>query len=511
MENQNHKFKKTIDLTSKKKEESKITLKKNIKKDTKETKKKDNSIHESIEQTKKRLFSQTFISHVPEQNKKNVKSNFKTDNTSFFNSTKNNNKNKRDIKENSEKNIKSEKLNDDNKNKGHRRTSSYDLKMKIEGLKVISKTNTKILSKKKITKIQKNKKPNENIREKKEKSNSKNKLSQNKNISHSNINYEVNSTENSLIEFNLTETLKIISEIQQQFENSLKENKKPLEEIKRLIDNNLTVQNYIPLSENQKNNITYDIEKSSDLRIKNYEMAFYYIKTSLDDIKNALENIVDQEQEELNKEILLNNSKHSKKDSNDFSNKSKSESKSESKNESKNESDNENEKKNSSNSSLSKSDIDKHLITDINERKIDNIIENKNKIQKKKSSEDTDFQEGIMLENALVMPPKSSGFNYQIVKDMTRTRSKKFAVMEHNVNQTKNDDNNLNIIENKNIDNKNKNDNKMIIKENQNNFDEIKKKENLDIYNKDNKNEDIKNINNYEETKDKLQKECIIF
>jgi len=515
MENQNQKLKKSINLQSKKKEESKITLKKNIKKDTNETKNKvkpiQKAIEKPIEKTKNKFLSQTFISHVSDKNKKNAKSNLKTEHPSSFNSTKK--INKKEIKDNSENNLKNEKINNNNKNQGHRRTSSCELKVKIEGLKEISKGNAKKISKQNITKIQKNKKPNENMREKKEKNISKNKLSQIKNISNSNINYEVNNTENSLTEFNLTETLKIISEIQQQFENSVKENKKPLEEIKRLIDNNLTVTNYIPLSENQKNNISYDIEKSSDLRIKNYEMAFYYIKTSLDDIKNALENIVDQEHEELNKDIILNKSNHSKNDSNDFSSKSesKSDSESDSESENKSESDNESIKNNSSKSSLSKSEIDKHLITDINERKNDNLIENKNKFQTKKSSEDTDFQEGIMLENALVMPPKSSGFNYQIVKDMTRTRSKKFGVMEHNDNKNKNDDNSLNIIENKNNDINNKDNDNDIIKDNQNNLNEIKNKDELDDINKGNKNEDTKNINNYEETKDKLQKECTIF
>ena len=36
-----------------------------------------------------------------------------------------------------------------------------------------------------------------------------------------------------------------------------------------------------------------------------------------------------------------------------------------------------------------------------------------------------------MLENVFVIPPKNSPFNYQNVKDMTRTRSKKFSVMNH--------------------------------------------------------------------------------
>ena len=43
---QNHKLNKTVNLPSKKKEESKIALKKNIKKDSKETKKKEKLINE---------------------------------------------------------------------------------------------------------------------------------------------------------------------------------------------------------------------------------------------------------------------------------------------------------------------------------------------------------------------------------------------------------------------------------------------------------------------------------
>ena len=139
MENQNHKLNKTVNFPSKKKEESKIVLKKNIKKDSKETKKKEKLINESIEKPKKKLLSQTFISHVPEQSKKNVKSNFKTDNASSFHATKINIKNKKDIKDNSENRLKNEKINNNNKIKGHRRTSSCELKIKIEGLKNITK------------------------------------------------------------------------------------------------------------------------------------------------------------------------------------------------------------------------------------------------------------------------------------------------------------------------------------------------------------------------------------
>ena len=72
-----------------------------------------------------------------------------------------------------------------------------------------------------------------------------------------------------LNEINLKETLSIITEIQSQFESSVKENKKPVEEIKRLIDNKLTLDSYIALSSLQKENISTDIERSSVLRIQN--------------------------------------------------------------------------------------------------------------------------------------------------------------------------------------------------------------------------------------------------
>ena len=92
----------------------------------------------------------------------------------------------------------------------------------------------------------------------------------------------------------MAETLTIISEIQKQFENSVNENKKPLEEIKQILDNNININNYVPLSNQQKINMTNDIERSSDLRIQNYEQAFKYIKTSLNGIKHSLEDIVTQ-------------------------------------------------------------------------------------------------------------------------------------------------------------------------------------------------------------------------
>lgn len=193
------------------------------------------------------------------------------------------------------------------------------------------------------------------------------------------------STPNPKKEFTLTETLQIISEIQNQFDNSVKENRKPLEEIKRLIDNNLSIDNYIALSDLQKENISTDIERSSDLRIQNYQTAFNYIRTSLDGIKDCLEKIITNED-----------------DSEGFD------------------------------SSLDIIENDNDDIGDQNEKKIYHTYRGK-KIKKGNENveEDTDFSEGVMLENAFVLPPKNSPFNYQNVKDMTRTRSKKFSVLSH--------------------------------------------------------------------------------
>lgn len=184
-----------------------------------------------------------------------------------------------------------------------------------------------------------------------------------------------------LNEISLKETLSIITEIQSQFESSVKENKKPIEEIKRLIDNNLTLDSYIALSSLQKENISTDIERNSDLRIQNYESAFHYIQVGIEGIQECLENIMTKEDSEdftIDNEdddtILSNNTSHELKYS------------------------------------------DAHANTEECP-----MME----------EEDTDFSERAMLENAFVMPPKNSPFNYQNVKDFTRTRSKRFEVLKH--------------------------------------------------------------------------------
>ena len=293
----------------------------------------------------------------------------------------------------------------------------------------------------------------------------------------------------------------------------MKENKKPLDEIKKLIDNNINVDNYIPLSEIQKNNITDDIQKSSELRIKNYEMAFYYIKTSLDEIKFSLHNIVnpDEEYEEnnVNVEKYFNKSLNKSSNSNSNSNVNSSESKSsnsDNSNSSENESDSKNslfkeneenlscdtekdelnineskeEKKNNDDREKEKEIINK---TKNNNEKINNNIKkNNNDKMNVKQNDETDFLEEEILEGPLIMPLKSC----QNVKDMSSIRSTNFSGIKNNESDSKSD-NEKNNIRNKSINDYKENEiNNTIGKINQ----EIKKYE----ISNDNENNDKENI-----------------
>lgn len=183
-----------------------------------------------------------------------------------------------------------------------------------------------------------------------------------------------------LNEINLKETLSIITEIQSQFESSVKENKKPVEEIERLIDNKLTLDSYIALSSLQKENISTDIERSSVLRIQNYESPFHYIQVGIEGIQECLEDIMTKE------------------DSEDFTIDNKD---------------------------------DDTIISNNTSHVVQYSDEHANTEEcPMMQEEDTDFSERAMLDNAFVIPPKNSPFNYQNVKDFTRTRSKRFDVLK---------------------------------------------------------------------------------
>ena len=206
------------------------------------------------------------------------------------------------------------------------------------------------------------------------------------------------------------QTINIISEIQEQFESSVKENKKPLDEIKRLIDNDLNIDNYIALSENQKENITTDISLSSDLRIQNYKTAFNYIFTSLDDIEHGLERLLPQEHSEQIDEVdvddIIQNDNYC-----------------------------------SSGDELEE-DINEEVVTnkEINNESKGKFHTYRGETVKQTKLDDADFSEGDMLENAFILPPKNSPFNYQYVKDMARMRSKKFSVLNHDKKKNKKSD-----------------------------------------------------------------------
>lgn len=104
------------------------------------------------------------------------------------------------------------------------------------------------------------------------------------------------------------ETIKIISDIQKKFEESIKENIKPIDEVKKLINNNLNINNYLPLSKKQKENISKDIDKSSILRIQNYDTVFNFMHNSLNEIQNSLRNIISTKEKSNNpKNINFNN------------------------------------------------------------------------------------------------------------------------------------------------------------------------------------------------------------
>lgn len=213
-------------------------------------------------------------------------------------------------------------------------------------------------------------------------------------------------------EMNFIDAIDIINEIQEQFAKSVQNNKQ-LEEIKKIIgDNNLDIMNYIPLTDIEKNSITEDIEKSSELRIQNYNTVFNYIKVSLDDIQAFLENNENENKTEEKKKVERKKTK------------------------SKTHYENSKEQNQIKLKRLkSRNLIAKEITENIKQTKIENNkndnSENMDIIRENTLGEDADFSAGIMQENALVLPPKSSPFNYQIVKDLSRMRSKKFSVRDN--------------------------------------------------------------------------------
>ena len=402
------KKKKTIfDRSNKLKKQEPIKLKTN------------ENIQLKINQTKRATMSQTFISQTPNSNKFSIKSTFKKD--------KNNPSSSNLSKDSSQ----STKISEVSKNVTNRKNSSNNLTNEMN--KIYNNQPVKILNKKGIFPIS----PKHSFRDS---FSSKDKV----NLSNSTI--EKNISNNVIVkkEFSLNETLKIISEIQKQFEDNVRNNKKPLDVIKKIINNEYTIFTYVPLSQFQKENIMKDIERSSELRTKNYEMAFHYIIDAIEDIRKIIRNYVSKEKKKDNNEKNNNNIKD-KFEMNEIKEEKEIELEIEIKKKNKiKENKKEIVKKNIN---IKKEEKKKENKIEENKRenkkekeiKEENII-NPNTILKKTRNkvnnnidniDDTDYKDDIMLENAFIIPPKTSGFNYQLVKDMTRMRSKRFSVFQH--------------------------------------------------------------------------------
>ena len=106
----------------------------------------------------------------------------------------------------------------------------------------------------------------------------------------------------------LFETINIITKIQNRFEESIRQNKKPMNEINNLINNKTKINNYLPLNKKQKDNILNDANNSSLLRIQNYNTVFNYIYNCLNDIHNSLGNlIISKDNDYISHNINLNN------------------------------------------------------------------------------------------------------------------------------------------------------------------------------------------------------------
>ena len=376
------------------------------------------NIQLKINQTKRATMSQTFISQTPNPNKFSIKTTLKKD--------KNNPSSSYLSKDSSQ----STKISEVSKIVTNKKNSSKNLTNEMN--KIYNNQPVKILNKKGIFPIS----PKHSFRDS---FSSKDKI----NLSNSTI--EKNSNNNVIVnkEFSLNETLKIISEIQKQFEDNVRNNKKPLDAIKKIINNEYTIFTYVPLSQFQKDNIMKDIESSSELRTKNYEMAFHYIIKAIEDIRKLIGNYYVSIEKKKNKHENNNNINHNIK-MNEIIEEKEIEIEIENKNKIKKEN--------------KKEEIKKNIITNKEEKKKEKKIEEKKKedikekeIKKDKiihsntisiktrnkvninidDIDDTDYKDDIMLENAFIIPPKTSGFNYQLVKEMTRMRSKRFSVYQH--------------------------------------------------------------------------------
>ncbi len=199
----------------------------------------------------------------------------------------------------------------------------------------------------------------------------------------------------------MNDTLNIIAELQKQFSNIINENNKPLNKTQKIINiDYLNIYNYVPLSENEKKNILNDIERTSELRIQNYETAFNFIHNSLNSIQNYFKNyMINEENQDLNEaRLFFDKDKDNETDKEDFDKLKIS----------------------------SSSDDDGSIIFQNDDNYTNNIITPK-KNSNKNNFEETDFHEELS-ENTKIIPPN----NLTNEKFNIRNKNKKLSLKQPN-------------------------------------------------------------------------------
>ena len=288
----------------------------------------------------------------------------------------------------------------------HKRTGSEQLKFKKDEIKLQNKEIKKNIKNYNILNVKNEKKAKTTQKTSPRKKFFSNNLI-NTNINNNNIsknlefdNININNNISSK-DFSMSETLNIISEIQKHISYIIKDNNKPLNRINKILNKDyLNIYNYVPLSENQKKNISDDIERTSELRIQNYETAFNFINNSLNSIQKFFKNYLrNEENQDLNEARLFF----------DF------------------EKDNETDKEDFDKLKISSSSDDDGSIIFQNDDNYTNNIITPKKNRNKNNIEETDFHEEI-LENAKIIPPNNSTNE----KFTFRNKNKKLSLKQPN-------------------------------------------------------------------------------
>ena len=313
------------------------------------------------------------------------------------------------LKSHNRKSIDENNSNSNTFDNNHKRTGSEQLKFKKEEIKLQNRE--KKIKNYNILNIKSEKKAKTTQKTSPRKKFFSNNLIYNNNSNNSNINNNIldnNNISNNSInknlkpkDFSMNDTLNIISELQNQFSNMIKENNKPLNRINQILNKDyLNIYNYVPLSENQKKNISDDIERTSELRIQNYETAFNFINNSLNSIQKFFKNYLrNEENQDLNEaRLFFDVEKDNETDKEDFDKLKIS----------------------------SSSDDDGSIIFQNDDNYTNNIITPK-KDRNKNNFDETDFHEEI-LENTKIIPPNNltnDKFNF-------RNKNKKLSLKHPN-------------------------------------------------------------------------------